>query len=206
MDTEELHQTYRYLRSIAAQYPNGIPRRFLEEIAVADVSTAAAASVETVETEAEAHADTPVSCTVCMLVSVADSLQAAAIESGDGIIGELVHKIVEQGLKLPAETVRIVPVAEGMSGTDTRFSAAQIDAIVTNTAARVWMALGSAAADSLKQSRSDWSLAPGNWNTFAGSPALVTHDIREISQSASIKREFWGHLKSVLARVSEVKR
>jgi hypothetical protein len=99
---------------------------------------------------------------------------------------ELMESIVEKGLSLPRSACEVHVMCLG-DGSPTLESVREVIALKRPEIA---IALG-------------LGLKPrGEWTTCADVPLLHTVLLAEISSSKEAKREFWGHLKSVLAKLA----
>jgi len=98
----------------------------------------------------------------------------------------LLEGITIKGLSLdPARTTtKLCSVA------DANALSAAVDELVNMEDANVVVVLGAIAE------------APGTWREVSGRPVLHTRSLGEIESDKGIKREFWGHLQGVIAKMA----
>ena len=97
----------------------------------------------------------------------------------------LLKTITEKGLSLDESdsVVRSCDVA------DRSALLAAIGELATSVSPAVIVVLGSTAEP------------PGTWRSEGAVPVLHTHSLGEIEANKTVKREFWGHLQAVIAKI-----
>ena len=119
---------------------------------------------------------------LCRVLFVVGSAEAE-LSPGES---ELVDSIVERGLSLPRSACEVHVVCIG----DVPPTSEMIGNVITAKRPEIAVALG-------------LGLSPrGVWTTCGDIPLLHTVFLAEIASSKEAKREFWGHLKSVLAKLA----
>jgi hypothetical protein len=166
----------RYLDRMRSAYPGGIPRALLVARAVAPQAGAAQppAAAAAVATTAQAAQRSPVQVTF-IVVGGADPLPQEQVE--------LLKAITEKGLRIRSScsTWHCVPSPDDLTES--------ITALIKREQPRLVLVLGAAAPD-------------GRQQECDGSVVLHSHPLQQIQDDAAVKREFWGHLRSVLGVVS----
>ena len=112
------------------------------------------------------------------------------IGSAERVLGtmesELLDSIIEKGLSLPRSACEVHVICLG----DGSPTSEAIREVISTKRPEIAIALG-------------LGLCPrGEWTTCANVPLLHTVLLAEISSSKDAKREFWGHLKSVLSKLA----
>lgn len=168
----------RYLDRMRGAYPYGIPRALL--VARARAAQAAAVEHPSVGSSASAAhgapARQPSSVQVTfILVGGADPLPPEQVE--------LLKAITEKGLRIPTTHSTSHRVASPAEVSE------RVAALMSSERPRLVVVLGDLTCDGRQWERE-------------GTVVLHSHPLHRIQDDAGVKREFWGHLRSVLGVLS----
>ena len=129
-----------------------------------------------------------------------------------GAAGQLLTRAIEQGLKVSRDTIYICNVVKCRPPGNRTPTKDEVQACMPYlekqlelVKPKVIVALGKVAASALSGSEVQITKVRGNWGQWQGIPVMPTFHPAYLLRNEEAKRPFWEDLKSVMAKLGEMK-